>query len=141
MKRSHISVFFLGILVAVVSNHALSLICPTKEARADIPAASADKVYPLTFAEYLQLYCMTFLTHKDDTNSFTMKAVLQRNERGSRIRILGTWGTLDRNSALGRMEKGNVDLRISNLKSQIKYWKSLGYDISESDIVIDSALK
>ena len=142
MKRSHIAVFFLGILVAVASNHTLTIIWPTNEAKADIPQASLAKPYPLTFSEYLDLHCKANYSYAstEPNNIFFYNAMPILTARGLRYRIEG--GISERASSATRAHAAKMLEQLKRkIKLDIQNWNMRGFDIAEGDIEIDPKLK
>ena len=141
MKRSHIVVFFLGILVAVVSNHALSLVCPLRQAKADIAWSSLSKPYQLTFREYLSLYLKVNYARPLDSHGCYQLVMPVNTDRGIRFRITGSRGKDSPASRSGQLITRNLEQIPRMLEEDIKGWKQKGYDIADGDIEIDSSLK
>lgn len=141
MTRSDITTLLLGIFLAVVVTRTSLNIWPLEQPTRDdvprLPHPLFEKRYPITFDEYLRLYCETFLTIGEIGCGDYMFCMLVDGKEGVEVIIVAA-NKDDTGQTPFDIDKLNPTFkrRIAAFKGQAERWRMMGYDIPEDRIHI-----
>jgi hypothetical protein len=138
LNRSHVAIFFIGILVAVFSHFGLDLLREGGQAQAAVSAKECDKPYTPRFEEwvtfYLQQFCTAHRARSSGKLLYSASIDTVQTERG------GTnWKWIFQYSPAYKQYVTTVVVPIRKIwmGKQVEEWRRRGYNIEITDFTFE----